>query len=681
MPKRSSPSHDRKGSRSQHFRGADKEDDDFTFAPAFAAMRKRADPPAEYRSARSTTFAYMKSTQGETANATWSTYDWDTGRRNWTSTATTSDNSTTGNQDPWNWRAASDKTYKTGDGTEIASQVAEQFIEDTSVMNDQLRPKSLFEKRNAHLLGNSAATHIVSEIGGQEHSLLRKIDNRVMHMDRHGNYADGIDRGIVKKRHRQEQQERIATKDEELKMAYAIFLEWNSLTPEQQEARKDAKAKVDNLMQNAVVMDEVEVDEMPESYGRDIADITSDIRNYQSQQVLSESATGDDDRLFLSDGASSRLLEQSERLQDNEASDVLRRRNEDVSLLDSDVPPLGISPLTPRALAIDVTPRMVPCEEVEDLIDSFNPSDEFATLEHACEIFPRVVSLKLMDKNVAYTSSAVLARIFGGVVQEIQFFPRERQAVVIFLRPYDAQSFVQHVCAARKFSVHEHRRLQIDAEWYQGHSNDAKLPASKLVLQQVLSQHATRTLLLRNIRKEVKKEVLLASLRIRFEAQHIVRAKLVKPSKHYEKAHENSNSVEVEFASLPQAIAAKARLDAHNVPDFEQSPVSFIADTTSIPPSRMPWCRCRLCSRGHDGLGARASGKIVFCPRLKVLTCKVLATVLEASTSYDPVEDAFVPDSVSYNYEDVKRPRLTSYNLHGMRRCAADEDEYPRYRR
>ena len=53
------------------------------------------------------------------------------------------------------------------------------------------------------------------------------------------------------------------------------------------------------------------------------------------------------------------------------------------------------------------------------------------------------------------------------VVQEFQLHPDQRSAVVIFVHPVEARSFVKHVKNVRENGTgQEIRELQIEAAWY-----------------------------------------------------------------------------------------------------------------------------------------------------------------------------------------------------------------------
>jgi hypothetical protein len=80
--------------------------------------------------------------------------------------------------------------------------------------------------------------------------------------------------------------------------------------------------------------------------------------------------------------------------------------------------------------------------------------------------YGRVVLVHLHEL-VKFTPGAIASRVFGGVIQEIQLFPVQRVAIVIFLHTSEAKAFVCHVKKVRELGQEiEIRALQIEAGWY-----------------------------------------------------------------------------------------------------------------------------------------------------------------------------------------------------------------------
>jgi hypothetical protein len=79
---------------------------------------------------------------------------------------------------------------------------------------------------------------------------------------------------------------------------------------------------------------------------------------------------------------------------------------------------------------------------------------------------PRVVLIQL-NEPVKFTPGAIARRVFGGMIQEMQLFPVQRLAIIIFLHPSEARSFVRHVKKTYEQGREEEiRSLQIHAGWY-----------------------------------------------------------------------------------------------------------------------------------------------------------------------------------------------------------------------
>ncbi len=79
----------------------------------------------------------------------------------------------------------------------------------------------------------------------------------------------------------------------------------------------------------------------------------------------------------------------------------------------------------------------------------------------------RVVLVRL-HQLVKFTPGAIASRVFGGIIQEMQLFPVQRVAIVIFLHPSEAKAFVRHVTKVHNSGRQEEiRALQIEASWYQ----------------------------------------------------------------------------------------------------------------------------------------------------------------------------------------------------------------------
>jgi hypothetical protein len=179
-------------------------------------------------------------------------------------------------------------------------------------------------------------------------------------------------------------------------------------------------------------------------------------------------------------------------------------------------------------------------------------------------------------------------------------------------------------------------------------------------------------LLVGKIHRDISKAILLASLQAQFAGHYLVRVKVLRPSKKYELEEKECNSIEVEFASIPQALEAKLRLESNRVRGFEDKPVTFIQDTTNALPARQPWCNCRACTQ-DPAESANNRNRPFVDANQGIGFIMMQREQRREGTSYEPETDLLIPDSLTYEHEDVKRPRLNDYDVLGMRRFADRE--------
>ena len=95
--------------------------------------------------------------------------------------------------------------------------------------------------------------------------------------------------------------------------------------------------------------------------------------------------------------------------------------------------------------------------ERDDFQDRWGAAAKFEKIKDASSKHGRVVMVRLHEP-VLFTSSAICERLFGGGIQEIQYHPAERIALVVFLFPSEAESMVKHVKSIRENNAHEYRR-------------------------------------------------------------------------------------------------------------------------------------------------------------------------------------------------------------------------------
>ena len=95
--------------------------------------------------------------------------------------------------------------------------------------------------------------------------------------------------------------------------------------------------------------------------------------------------------------------------------------------------------------------------ERTDFEDKWGAGARFEKIKAASSKHGRVVMVRL-NESVQFTSSAISERLFGGAIQEIQYHPAERMALVVFLFPSEAAAMVKHVKSLRENNSHEYRR-------------------------------------------------------------------------------------------------------------------------------------------------------------------------------------------------------------------------------
>lgn len=209
----------------------------------------------------------------------------------------------------------------------------------------------------------------------------------------------------------------------------------------------------------------------------------------------------------------------------------------------------------------------------------------------------RVVSV-ILHKPVAYSTSAVAERVFGGTVQEIQFFPEERHALVVFVHPDEAATFIKHVQSVKQTEARDYRQLQIDAEWYHGVESTAVYPAQKLILAAVIAGEASRSLLLKGLVPELALEELSRQMKVRL-SRLLVKVTLVKQRNAFTREREGNSAV-LEFASIRDAVDVREIFESKKVADFTQVTVEVLTDPCCKGPAiTRDYCRCIYCYRSY----------------------------------------------------------------------------------
>ena len=435
---------------------------------------------------------------------------------------------------------------------DIDPSVRAQFVDSRYILRENKRPRSNFEELNKAFLPPDFSAPITNIIGGQKATtLMPKTDTRTEFRDRHGNYIDGIDRGKMKKRYEEEWQKRLELREKELLDATKVKRAWDAL-PEDEKARRRQKLQLNRSLcrllgagtSDAPASDIYTWEDIPAIY---LQPVDSQRLNDWTSRTTSYSQKGD----ILSGNYSAQL--------DDNSSDYIPLSHHRTPLADSPVP-LSVerssssrnnnrlsrrtiqssqpsvssnrrtnSSSTTRAVATtaltsrpsslsfastptghtstdtDVTPAIDPGPEVAPIADLTRPPDftdkrgakeQFNQIREASTKRGRLVSF-LLHEPVKYTSSIIVDRVFGGAVQEIQYFPTDRMAIVCFIYPAEAAALVRHAQNTKESDGHGYRRLQVDIEWYHG----VEIEAVRTSLEQLSGSCLMRSrCILRNLR-------------------------------------------------------------------------------------------------------------------------------------------------------------------------------------
>lgn len=209
----------------------------------------------------------------------------------------------------------------------------------------------------------------------------------------------------------------------------------------------------------------------------------------------------------------------------------------------------------------------------------------------------RVVSV-ILHEPVSYSTSAVVERVFGGTIQEIQFFPAERQALVVFVHPDEAATFIKHVQSVKQKEARDYRQLQVDAEWCNGIESTASYPAQKLILAAVIAGEASRSILLKGLSPELSLDELSRQMKVRL-SKILVKVTLVKQRNAFTRKREGNSAV-LEFASIKDAVEVMELFASKRVADFTHVTVEILTDPCCKGPLiTREYCGCIYCYRSN----------------------------------------------------------------------------------
>ena len=161
-----------------------------------------------------------------------------------------------------------------GKAESVDPEVSRLFVDTSDIMTDNTGSASAFEVRNQSNLHKGNATVIKNMIGNDVVSIVHQpIDDRAKYRDEDGNYIDGINRGLMKKRYEDEWRKRLDDRKAQMEHITKLKREWETLSPAekaQRIARREANASLLNTLGAGIepMVDIFEFDEVPEVYRR-----------------------------------------------------------------------------------------------------------------------------------------------------------------------------------------------------------------------------------------------------------------------------------------------------------------------------------------------------------------------------------------------------------------------------
>lgn len=385
---------------------------------------------------------------------------------------------------------------------DIDEGVRENFLPITELSTAQ-RPRTIAEQLNPSLAFHSAAPIINVFSSGSTSTYTSKVDPRVNDLDRHGNRIGNVEQqGQVKKRYREHHLKLVKERDEQMLRATAEKRAWEAMDPQERAERLAIlrqPVKFWHGQPGAALEDSFDLDAIPNVYTQAVS--TEYIETWMQCVQIETTDENHNDSFFVEAwdddadisnasasntqsprGASSRTPAQIIHLASslravNLEPRSLRSRDAPTSTSkhlygasgasDNDSLHQGINDLA----ILDDSPVVRTIQDTEiELHEGPIPNEistKFDSLVANAHVSGRLVAVTL-NPLVKYTPAAIIKRVFGGVVQDIQFYEAKRQAVIVFLHCAEAEAFVHHVKKIKKSgTAQEFRALQIDVDWYQ----------------------------------------------------------------------------------------------------------------------------------------------------------------------------------------------------------------------
>jgi hypothetical protein len=476
---------------------------------------------------------------------------------------------------------------------EIDPDIRARFKTISTVLDEREAPVSEFQKRNKGLIPTKAAPSVLKVIIGGKvvKTVEQKVDDRGRYQDRHGNYI-GPNLGQMKKHLVEDRAALIKLRDEEMVRATEAKRSWEAMSlSERQEilAKRRVQAEAFRTGPGAAESDIFEYSEMPNEYTCPSSTRgTASRGSSTSGSVTSERKVGP----YRNTGSHVGSLSSIPRGGLGSPRSSTQTINASRSFYSGQRgPPGSLTPTTnqesgtstpsqadtPSAVA-DPGPELFPIQDVSipiERLDNDKLAEQYEELRQLTSNRGRVVVVTLHEP-AAFSPATVIKNVFAGIIQEIQFFPRERQAIVVFVFSTEAEAFVKHVNTVKQKDAHTFRRLQLDAEWYGGSEDRATYPIQQRVFYNVLVHEARRVIKVNGVKvakskKDVAEDmkvslgVILAKVALVVEKRRFVR-------------EEVGNAVIVEFVSIKDAAEAMVKFQKGKVPGYEGCQVSWLSD-------------------------------------------------------------------------------------------------------
>lgn len=497
---------------------------------------------------------------------------------------------------------------------DVDPDVRIKFRPVAQILDEQTAPRSAFEVRNEKILprsGGASVTRVV--IGGKVvKELEREADTRGQFQDRFGNYM-GENLGPMKKHLIEQREALIRRRDEEMVRLTLEKRALQAMTPEQRAEeliRKEAPIDAFAVGPGAYDADVFEYAEMPDAYNPQSAGASYWSASSTARWAM-DVAEHDDTapRSYTDDHSSARGTAGSDYEGRHSLGQYLRKSDSDRSTIKAREHNIrtGLSSLTESettsqlgstrssTVAPDPGPLLAP---IADIVDSTRVKYDAKKARHydkarlLCSTRGRVVTVTL-HAPVVFSPDTLVSRIFGGVIQEIQFHPRERLAQVVFLFPAEAAAFVRHAQTVRHTDRQAYRRLQLDVDWYQGDETKAIMPVQPVTYLKVIDQEARRVLKIEGVPLETRKEDFALDMK-RCLRKILVNVALVKDPRRHVREKVGCAAI-VGFASIRDAFEAMTMFRDGRVPGYGDKKVSWLRDPCDKSAAKLQDCECLHC--------------------------------------------------------------------------------------